>query len=94
MVDIPTGDTEILRDRLTGKPVVRIVGWISARDSQLKTGHGKCLREPDVPKNAVQVMVYFFDAKTRQVYGMAERKPSLGSRGVARSELGLFKVEC
>lgn len=93
MVDIPTADSQVLRDR-EGKPIVRVVGWISARDGQFKTGHGKCLREADIPKSAVKVMVYFFDAKTRQVFGMAERKPSLGTRGVNRDELRLFRVEC
>ena len=91
MADIPhNGD--ILRDR-DGRPIVRVWAWVSGRDGGIKTSSG-CIREADVPKSAQAVAVYFFDAKTKQVFGMSERKPSKGTRSITRDELRQFSVTC
>ncbi len=96
MVDLPHNG-ELLRDH-DGRPIVRVWGWISARDGQLKTS-AKCIREYDVPKSAQSVAVYFFSGQRKpghgyEVFGMEERKPSKGTRSIRRDELSQFSVTC
>ena len=93
MADIPhNGD--ILRNR-DGRPIVRVWAWVSGRDGGIKTS-ASCIRENDVPKSATGVAVYFFNAKTRNVFGMDESppKPSKGSKLISREELKQFTVTC